>query len=162
MKFSLTTAAVAIAALAGSVVGAEVHTVIFTNICGAKFGTPKLVQNGVMLSNGEPHTVVGPLISAIAYLQTGTCGLNGENCALIETTLENLSDGGNSGSLTDINVRPPHAFNVATSFKYFNGCDGEGAFCSGPNCDPAPVSCQEDNVNLNITFCVEAVPTLST
>ena len=47
----------------------------------------------------------------------GECGFNGENCTLIETTLENLSDGNNAGSLTDINVRPPHKLNFVASFK---------------------------------------------
>ena len=47
----------------------------------------------------------------------GECGFNGENCTLIETTLENLSDGHNAGSLTDINVRPPHKLNFVASFK---------------------------------------------
>ena len=47
----------------------------------------------------------------------GECGFNGENCTLIETTLENLSDGNNAGSLTDLNVRPPHKLNFVASFK---------------------------------------------
>ena len=46
----------------------------------------------------------------------GECGFNGEDCTLIETTLENLAPG-NSGSLTDINVQPPHALNFVASFK---------------------------------------------
>ena len=90
--------------------------------------------------------------------------------------LENLSDGNNSGSQTDITVQPPHKLNVAVRFKsvsspfhisiyirshdglahaasarsYFNGCDGQGASCNVPNCTPAPVSCQVDNVSVSL------------
>ncbi|PIL32313.1 hypothetical protein GSI_05559 [Ganoderma sinense ZZ0214-1] len=178
MQFSLTTALVVLAAIVGAVVGAEMHTVRFNNICGV--GTPMLIQGEDVLSHGEPYTADGPLNSTIAqvggatpdnsaherhYRPTdvticpGECGFNGENCTLIETALENLSpDGSNSGSLTDINVRSPHKFNVAASFSYVGGCEGDGAFCNGPNCNPAPVSCEVDNVNLTITFCVKPVP----
>ena len=33
--------------------------------------------------------------------------------------------------------------------RYFNGCDGQGANCQGPNCRAAkePVGCQEDDVS---------------
>ena len=39
--------------------------------------------------------------------------------------------------------------------SYFNGCDGEGAFCGGPSCNPAPVSCQEDNVSISLVRVVQ-------
>lgn len=49
--------------------------------------------------------------------QLGECLLNGENCTLVETALENLSDSGSVGSLTDITLQPPHKFNVAVSAR---------------------------------------------
>ncbi|KAI5115886.1 hypothetical protein M0805_001980 [Coniferiporia weirii] len=63
---------------------AESYTISFLNDCG--FGTPTLVQNGIVLSTGEAVTVNGPT-TAIAYLQTGSCGLNGEGCTVVEITL---------------------------------------------------------------------------
>ncbi|KAI5118440.1 hypothetical protein M0805_009718 [Coniferiporia weirii] len=138
---------------------AESHEVIFTNNCG--FGTPMLIQGPNVLSTGGSVIIDGALISAIAYLQTGSCGFNGEGCTLIETTLVNPTSPG-SGSSTDISLIPPHAFSVTSGFGYFGGCDGAGADCTNPNCPTAfftpgetnvQVACQADNVNLAITFC---------
>jgi len=141
------------------IVNAESHTVHFTNNC--KFGTPTLVQNGIILSTGGDFVSGGPFRSAIAYLQTGSCGLNGEGCTLVETTLVNPTPPG-SGSSTDISLIPPHTFSVTSGFGYFNGCDGKGADCTNANCNTAfhqpndtnvQVPCQTDNVDLAITFC---------
>ncbi|PIL32317.1 hypothetical protein GSI_05563 [Ganoderma sinense ZZ0214-1] len=149
MQFSLSTAFVALAGLVSAVVG-ETHTVHFDNRCG--HGTPKLVQGGKVLSSGEDFTIHGPLVSAIAYLQTGDCGLNGENCTLIQTTLQN----GGSGSDTDISLVSPHKFSVTSGFGYYGGCDGAGADCKDQECPEQyhPVPCSADNVNLAITFCL--------
>ncbi|KAJ7617088.1 glycopeptide [Roridomyces roridus] len=145
---------VTLLAFALSTVRAETHTVHFTNNCG--FGTPTLIQGPNVLSTGGDFTINGPLISAIAYLQTGGCGFNGENCVLVETTLEN------GFSSTDLSLIPPHAFQVTTGFGYFNGCNGAGADCQEPNCPAAfespdqtfkQVGCPAANVNLAITFC---------
>ncbi|THU80001.1 glycopeptide [Dendrothele bispora CBS 962.96] len=124
---------------------AETHTVIFDNRCG--FGTPTLISGPNILGIGNgPFTFNGPLISAIAYLQTGGCGFNGEGCTLIETTLINPSPS-SGGSDTDISLIPPHSFSVTSGFGYFNGCDGAGADSS------LQASCEVNNVNLAITFC---------
>ncbi|KAH8113589.1 glycopeptide [Phellopilus nigrolimitatus] len=138
---------------------AETHTVHFTNNCG--FGTPTLIQGANVLSTGADYVSNGPLISAIAYLQTGNCGFNGEQCTLIETTLVNPTTPG-SGSSTDISLIPPHAFSVTSGFGYYGGCDGAGADCTSADCTTAfhvstdtgvQVACQVDNCNLAITFC---------
>ncbi|KAF9443013.1 hypothetical protein P691DRAFT_764680 [Macrolepiota fuliginosa MF-IS2] len=153
----LTFAAAALAAL--STVNAESHTINFDNKCGS--GTPTLVQGGKILSTGKPFTSNGPLTSAIAYLQTGSCGLNGEGCTLIETTLVNPTSPG-SGSSSDISLIPPHTFSVTSGFHYTNGCDGAGADCTKPDCPTAfhvstdtdkQVACQTNDVDLTITFC---------
>ncbi|KAM5544738.1 hypothetical protein V8D89_001636 [Ganoderma adspersum] len=158
MQLSLATATVVLAALVGTVVG-ESHTVHFDNRCG--FGTPTLIQGPNVLSTGSDFTSNGALISAIAYLQTGNCGFNGEGCTLIETTLRNPTSPG-SGSSTDISLIPPHSFSVTSGFGYFNGCDGAGADCNNASCNTAfhqpndtfvQVACQVDNVDLAITFC---------
>ncbi|KAJ7868691.1 Glp-like protein [Mycena leptocephala] len=168
MPASFTSIVVAAAAIGG--VYAESHTVHFTNLCG--FGTPTLIQGPNVLSRGGgrqahegPHfndkgrtdfTINGPLIGAIAYLQTGGCGFNGEGCTLVETTLR---DGFSS---TDLSLIPPHSFSVTSGFGYFNGCNGAGADCTGPNCPAAfespdqtfkQVGCSAAGVNLAITFC---------
>ncbi|KAJ3484699.1 hypothetical protein NLI96_g5444 [Meripilus lineatus] len=140
-------------------VRAEQHIVRFQNKCG--HGTPQLIQGPNVLSTGRDYVSNGPLTSAIAYLQTGNCGFNGENCALVELTLKNPSQPG-SGSSSDISLIAPHAYNVETGFSYFGGCDGTGATCSSPQCKTAfhkpddthvQVACQSTNVNLLITFC---------
>ncbi|KAJ7904169.1 Glp-like protein [Mycena leptocephala] len=129
MPASFTSIVVAAAAIGG--VYAESHTVHFTNLCG--FGTPTLIQGPNVLSRGgrTDFTINGPLIGAIAYLQTGGCGFNGEGCTLVETTLR---DGFSS---TDLSLIPPHSFSVTSGFGYFNGCNGAGADCTGPNCPAA-------------------------
>nr|VWO99939.1 Cyclopropane-fatty-acyl-phospholipid syntahse (Cyclopropane-fatty-acyl-phospholipid_synthase) [Ganoderma boninense] len=161
MQFSLVTAALALAALTDMVAG-ESHIIQFNNRCG--FGTPTLIQGSTVLSTGANFTSSGPLIAAIAYLQTGSCGFNGEGCTLIETTLMNPVGPPGLGSGADINLIPPHTFSVALGFAYFDGCDGVGAYCNDPACPAAAhsandsflqVQCQEDNVNLAITFCEE-------
>ncbi|KAI0027321.1 glycopeptide [Vararia minispora EC-137] len=142
-------------------VNAETHTTItLDNRCG--YGTPMLIgQGGAVLSTGGPYTSNGPLIGAIAYLQTGGCGFNGENCLLLETTLRNPPCAG-CGSSTDLSLISPHAFQVTTGFGYYNGCDGAGADCTNANCGTAfhqpsdtfvQVACQANDVNLAITFC---------
>ncbi|KAM5544735.1 hypothetical protein V8D89_001633 [Ganoderma adspersum] len=154
MQLALSTAVVTLAALVGTVVG-ETHTVHFENDCG--FGTPMLIQGNNVLSNGKDFVSDGALVSAIAYLQNGDCGFNGENCTLLQTTLLNFVPGENSGSLTDISLIPPHEFSVPTGFHYFGVCDGLGSNCdSAEDCSETAVSCQEDNVNLAITFCDSA------
>lgn len=138
---------------------AETHIVRFDNRCGR--GSPRLIQTGNVLSSGEDFISAGPLSSAIAYLQTGDCNLNGEGCTLVETTLNNPTCPG-CGSSTDISLIPPHAYSVPVTFSYFGGCDGQGATCSSATCNTAffvpddnqvQVACQENNVNLLITFC---------
>ncbi|KAM5544758.1 hypothetical protein V8D89_001656 [Ganoderma adspersum] len=159
MKFTLSTSVVTLAALVGSVVG-ETHTVHFDNRCG--FGTPMLIQGPNVLSTGAPYTSDGPLVSAIAYLQTGQCSFNGEGCTLVETTLVNPTSAPGSGSSTDISLIPPHVFSVTAGFGYYGGCDGTGTDCNNADCTTAfhvdsdthvQVACQADNVNLAITFC---------
>ncbi|EGO00675.1 hypothetical protein SERLA73DRAFT_133651 [Serpula lacrymans var. lacrymans S7.3] len=147
----------AAAALAG-VQAQESHTVTFNNQC--KKGTPTLVQGGKILSTGQPYKSNGPLVSAIAYLQTGPCGLNGESCTLIETTLQNPTTPG-SGSSSDISLIVPHTFSVTSGFQYNNGCTGK-ADCNNANCPEAfhqpndttvQVACQAPNAGLVINFC---------
>ncbi|KAJ6562183.1 hypothetical protein B0H19DRAFT_944288 [Mycena capillaripes] len=139
-----------IVAAAISSVSAESHTVHFTNLCG--FGSPTLIQGpNVLSTGGQIHvdfTINGPLISAIAYLQTGGCGFNGEGCVLVETTLK---DGASS---TDLSLIPPHAFSVTTGFGYFNGCNGAGADCEHmPNC---PAAFESSNQTFKQVACTAA------
>ncbi|CAK5270791.1 unnamed protein product, partial [Mycena citricolor] len=122
-------ASLAIMAAAVTTVSAEQHTINLVNNCG--FGTPTLILNGGIVSTGGSWTHGGPINGAIAYLQTGGCGFNGENCLMVETTLA----GGFSS--TDLTLIPPHAFSVTTGFGYWGGCDGAGADCTGPSCGTA-------------------------
>ncbi|KAJ7639969.1 hypothetical protein DFH06DRAFT_1053038 [Mycena polygramma] len=159
MFFPTKSALFALAAVAVSSVHAESHTVIFSNNCG--FGTPTLIQGANVLSTGGAYTSNGPLTAAIAYLQTGSCGFNGDGCTMVETTLVNPTSPG-AGSSTDLTLIPPHAFSVTTGFGYYNGCDGAGADCTSGSCSTAfhvstdnqvQVQCETNDVNLVITFC---------
>ncbi|THU90170.1 hypothetical protein K435DRAFT_968798 [Dendrothele bispora CBS 962.96] len=116
---------------------AETHTITFVNDCGR--GTPTLVQGSNILSTGGNFVTNGPLINAVAYLQTGNCGLNGEGCETVEITLQN------GGSTVDISSRSVTTF---IGFRYFNGCDGVGSSSPGQ-----AVTCPADNVGLHVTFC---------
>ncbi|EMD37829.1 hypothetical protein CERSUDRAFT_114477 [Gelatoporia subvermispora B] len=160
MSLTLVTAFAAVLfATAG--VNAETHTVRFNNQCG--HGTPQLILNGAVVSTGQDYTSNAP-ISGIAYLQTGDCGFNGEECTMVEMTLINPTTPG-GGSSTDITLIAPHAFSVQTSFSYFNGCDNTGANCASSTCDTAffqpndnqvQVQCETNNVDLLISFCSDA------
>nr|GAT53083.1 predicted protein [Mycena chlorophos] len=173
-------AALTLFAFAFASVRGESHTITFTNKCalfplgldssifklsrlsGAALElSPTLIQNGNVLSTGGAYTTNGPISAAIAYLQTGSCGFNGEDCTLLEVTLQNPTSPG-SGSSVDLSLIPPHAFSVTSGFGYYNGCDGTGADCSSADCPTAfhssgdttvQVACQDDNVDLAITFC---------
>ncbi|KAJ7785012.1 glycopeptide [Mycena maculata] len=157
--FSLLTSFAVLTVFVGNAAAQETHTVHFTNLCG--FGTPTLIQGPNVLSTGEvtpptDYTSSGPLLGAIAYLQYGVCGFNGEGCTLIETSLNN------GFSSSDISLIPPHSFSVTSGFGYYNGCDGAGADCTDPSCpdamtDPSQtykqVGCPAGNVDIAITFC---------
>ncbi|KAF8877001.1 glycopeptide [Mucidula mucida] len=144
-----------------ALVAGESHTIHFDNRCG--FGTPTLIsQSGAVLSTGGDYTSNGAIIGAIAYLQTGNCGFNGDRCTLVETTLKNPTSPG-AGSSTDISLIAPHTFSVTSGFGYYNGCDGAGADCNNVNCATAfhtptdtwvQVACQTNDVDLAITFCL--------
>ncbi|KAG8690223.1 hypothetical protein FRC08_010598 [Ceratobasidium sp. 394] len=153
---------VTVAFVAALGVAAERHVVHFDNRCGR--GTPTLVQGGRILSTGGDYVSNGPLVAAIAYLQTGNCLLNGENCSTLETTLKNPTCPG-CGSSTDVSLIPPHKFSVTTGFGYYGGCDGVGNNCKSASCCPngafctptdyqSQRQCQANDVNLAITFCL--------
>ncbi|KAJ6461424.1 hypothetical protein C8R45DRAFT_1108656 [Mycena sanguinolenta] len=173
MFSSIKAATLAVIAVAASKALAESHTITFENKCG--FGTPTLIsEGGAVLSTGAPYTS-GPLIGAIAYLQTvrtpittglrgrvrGSCGLYGQNCTVVEITLMNPTTPG-TGSICDISLIPPHAFSLTTGFDYLGACSGAGADCTNPYCTTAfkeptdhseAVACQADDANLVVLFC---------
>ncbi|GJE97616.1 glycopeptide [Phanerochaete sordida] len=136
-------------------------TVQFNNKCG--HGTPLLLENGKTLSTGEPVNVSsgGVTTSTIAFLQTGHCGDNGENCTVVETTEHTAAIIGPT-ILSDISVAPPHKFSVPAGFQYHGGgqfCDGLHADCASASCPAAEANCQiieldpHPPVTLEITFC---------
>jgi len=165
MSTTFVSAALAAVLFATASVRAETHIIRFDNQCG--YGTPQLIQGGNVLSTGEDYTSNGPFESAIAYLQTGACGFNGEDCTLLEMTIGNPVVAG-GGSSTDISLITPHAYSVQSSFAYFGGtggCDYTGANCASATCPQAffysdetqvQVACQEDDINLLIAFCADA------
>ncbi|KAK1225447.1 hypothetical protein PQX77_011617 [Marasmius sp. AFHP31] len=161
MQFSsLFTTLAVLAAATGTVMG-ESHTVKFNNKCGK--GTPKLIQAGKTLSSGGTYKHNGAFTAAIAYLQTGPCLLNGENCMTVEMTLKDPNPG-QPEKLTASSFSPSsHKFNVPIGFKYTNGCSN-GATCRSASCPKtdafhkfddyeAQRACQAKDVGLEITFC---------
>ncbi|KAI0812787.1 hypothetical protein BC629DRAFT_1589506 [Irpex lacteus] len=146
-----------------SVASAETHTITFDNKCGR--GTPTLLVGGKVVSTGQPFTSSGT-ISGIAYLQTGECLYNGENCSILEFTLTNPAPGCiGCGSSADISLIAPHKFNVVSGYSFYNGCDGQGHICTTATCKDAffkpddnqvQTGCQTDNVNLRLSFCEDS------
>ncbi|KAJ8090702.1 hypothetical protein PM082_018266 [Marasmius tenuissimus] len=113
---SVFTTLAVLAAAAGTVMG-ERHTVNMINRCGR--GTPQLIRGPKVLSTGGSYTENNPLTSAIAYLQTGQCLFNGENCMTAELTLKNANPSQpGSGSSVNLSLIPIHAFNVPIALKY--------------------------------------------
>ncbi|KAH9830058.1 glycopeptide [Rhodofomes roseus] len=156
MFSKLLNAALFTAAIAFVRVHAETHTVSFVNKCVD--GTPWLWgPNGALYtSTGASITFDGEAPGLISYLQTGSCGNNGEGCTLIEASLIN------GASSADISLIPPHEFSVTSGFGYYGGCEPAGADCTYAQCPDAfhtsgmtgvQVDCIADNVDLSITFC---------
>ncbi|KAF7325173.1 hypothetical protein MKEN_00561200 [Mycena kentingensis (nom. inval.)] len=147
--------------LAARTAFAETHTITFVNNCGAG-SIPQLIHGDSVLSTGQPYTVQGKFPNARAYLQQGTkCLFNGENCTVVEITLQNATPGVGDGSSVNLSLIPPLAYNVKTSFRYTKGCSS-GATCGDPNCNTAfhistdtftQVACQEPDNSIEITFC---------
>ncbi|KAJ4487368.1 hypothetical protein C8J55DRAFT_327818 [Lentinula edodes] len=140
-------------------VNAETHIVKFDNQCG--YGTPQLIQVSLRLSSGL--YTQSRCRDCRSYLQTGGCGFNGEYCGIVEMTLDNPTVSG-SGASADISYIPPLAYSVPYKFEFYGGCDGEGASyvgnssaCSEAFYEPdqtyVQVACQNDDVNILITFC---------
>jgi len=157
INMQFTNAIIAAITLFAMGAAAETHTITFNNKCGS--GTPTLVQNGKILSTGNPYTANGQFNSFIAYLQTGSCGLNGEQCTLVEGSLQNTGF-----SSADISLVPPHKFSKTSGFVYTGGdgsCNGKGEDCKSGGCpgaftnatNGAIIQCSADNIGLEITFC---------
>lgn len=53
---------------------------------------------------------------SFSYLQTGECGFNGEQCTLVELTLQNPTAPG-SGSSADISLIPRYVFFLSVAIK---------------------------------------------
>ncbi|KAF7973264.1 hypothetical protein HWV62_15695 [Athelia sp. TMB] len=110
------------------------HTAVFAadlvpdsvvNNCG--YGTP--MMNGPstgLISIPGGYSTGGDMTGWIVYLQTGSCGANGENCLILEGTL----NGGYSS--VDISRISPHGFNAPLGFSYTNGAGGKE--CASADC----------------------------
>ncbi|KAL0569587.1 hypothetical protein V5O48_012375 [Marasmius crinis-equi] len=150
-----------LAAAAGTAM-AERHTITMNNHCGR--GTPTLIRGGKVVATGTT-TVDGVFDAAIAYLQTGNCLFNGENCMTVEITLKNPNPAApGSGSSVNLSLIPPHAFNVPISFHYASSGCSAGNSCNNANCPPSQAfhvptdtgsqrACQGNDANLVIDFC---------
>ncbi|KAJ3012317.1 hypothetical protein HKX48_006344 [Thoreauomyces humboldtii] len=160
--FAFKTVVLAVAAMAATA-SAEQHRITFTNRCGS--GTPTIVQGNNVWTGDQ--TFDGPFSSWIAYLQTWDhrCGYNGENCVVVEGTLQDPNNGPGSGSSVDVSLIAPHAFTNNIGFGFYGGdntCNGLGNDCPDANCGPqhafykpddyaCQVGCQARDVNLAIT-----------
>ncbi|KAN0101273.1 hypothetical protein V8E55_001257 [Tylopilus felleus] len=142
-RFLAPVAVTFVLALRANADSAETHTIKFIN--KSVISSPSLMYNGQDVLNGSDTYTSTGTYSGIAFSsRLGPCNTNGENCVLLETTLINPTCAG-CGSSTDISLIPPHAYNVETSFAYYNGCDGQGQTCSGPNCTSSAFFASNDN-----------------
>ncbi|KZP26462.1 hypothetical protein FIBSPDRAFT_887252 [Athelia psychrophila] len=152
--FSRTFAIATFAALAGIVSAG--HSVGVVNNCG--YGTP--MMNGPstgLISVPGGYSSGGDITGWIMFLQTGQCGNNGENCVIVEGT---LNDGYSS---VDISLISPHEINVPTGFSYTDGAGGK--YCASGNCPcnsaafcqptdyGALVNTADPNASITVTYC---------
>ncbi|KZV68928.1 hypothetical protein PENSPDRAFT_502878 [Peniophora sp. CONT] len=137
----------------------ESHTVSFINNCG--FGTPVLLVDEVVVSNGSDYSSDMSIIKGVAYLDQDGCASGGsESCMEIEINLSNSSP-----SFVDILLIPPQVYRSAACVTYSDGCDGASLTCTGPDCSEAIISeddpsgsgavlvCEDSDANVIITFC---------
>ncbi|KIM79149.1 hypothetical protein PILCRDRAFT_823728 [Piloderma croceum F 1598] len=135
------------------------HSISVNNQCG--YGTPTL---SAPFTNGQPTNIAGGYSSSgdltgfIIYLQNGNqCGANGENCLILEGTLNN------GYSSVDISKIPPHSFNSPLAFSYTNGAGGRSCNSASCQCDyaafcktddyGAQVGSPDPNASITVTFC---------
>ncbi|KAJ7262192.1 hypothetical protein B0H12DRAFT_1104707 [Mycena haematopus] len=158
MALTLLSAGLLLLACATSAAHAESHTVKFDN------SRPQLIKGGVVLTSTS-YTSTGDLDAAIASVSSnlsGDCLFNGENCTLLELTMTNpVSVGGGSISLNSA------VYLILTRLRFYGGCDGIGTTCNSQSCTTAfrhpddtwvQIACQENNVNLLISFCPDGPP----
>ncbi|TFK44004.1 hypothetical protein BDQ12DRAFT_717201 [Crucibulum laeve] len=103
---------------------AEQHGVTFDNQCGS--GRPIITEGGSVISDGSStYTNSSSLWAGRAFLQTGSCGSNGEGCTVVEMTLINPT------STVDISLIPPFELSVSANqllveqqhLQYYGGID---------------------------------------
>ncbi|GJE94381.1 hypothetical protein PsYK624_105500 [Phanerochaete sordida] len=121
----------ACAALSGA--RAESHHIHFVDKCGG--GTSS--SGATLESSGHDYTSSGPLLRAIAYLQTGSCGATGSGCNVVEMNLQNPS------SSIDVVSGGIDASTISVAWQ---GCSG--AYCNAEVC-----ICPSNNAGVEITFC---------
>ncbi|KAJ7590425.1 hypothetical protein C8J56DRAFT_592308 [Mycena floridula] len=133
------------------------HSVVMQNSCGT--GVPTLDKVPSLVLNTRTSMYTNETIKAVAFLNTGVCGPNGEHCTVVDIELGTRSDG---SSTALISLVPPNRFTVPVSFVYFNGCDGASQTCRTAGCPNAGnvdfarqgiVQCAAPEASLSIIFC---------
>ncbi|KAM5543273.1 hypothetical protein V8D89_003147 [Ganoderma adspersum] len=155
MQFTLSTAVVALAVLIGTAAG-ETHTVHLQNNCCSGTNQPTLIVGDPSQgpSTNADFVFNGPLTDTVAFLQTGFCSPNGENCTVVQLALVNGDESGAQSS-ANVDLSFSRVFSIPTGFSFSNGCDGSGANCSDKECPAVNVvvGCRVNDVDLTITFC---------
>ncbi|KAJ7638148.1 hypothetical protein B0H17DRAFT_1216809 [Mycena rosella] len=124
-------------------------------------------------SYSSDFTINGPLLGAIAYLQTGENILDIIEMMTSRQPAKVVADSmakaapwskpalcNNGFSSAELSLIPSHSFFVTIGFGFFDGCDGAGADCTFPRCEPEftdpsqtfkQVGCGAANVNLAVS-----------
>ncbi|KAK7060740.1 hypothetical protein VNI00_000472 [Paramarasmius palmivorus] len=168
MKFSVIVSTLALAATAW----AESHNVNLVNKCGS--------GKAVFLYQGHPTprgsgTIQGQVLGGVAWvdgLSGHNCLSSGVNCGIVEFSLTNPSNAGNTQNAADYSLlNGPglgnHQFTYKMNFAFTGSCTKKapgqctgnsasacpGAYLGSNTTGGKPVQCVADNTGITITFC---------
>jgi len=150
----------------------EHHNVQFTNNC--KSGKPVFLYQNHANPRGS-GTIQGQLPGGVAWVDgfdKANCQSSGVNCGIVEFTLTNPNDGGNTQNSADYSLLTGpglgnHKFTYDMDFAFTGSCTKKapgkctgnskencpGAFLGNQTTGGAPVQCTSENAGIHITFC---------
>jgi len=154
--------AAAALALASSVIAApadtpDVHTITFNNNCG--YGNPVWNTPSNATKNGAGNAWAA-VVSGVAWLDVDGCGPHGENCAVVEFTLDNPS----GAATADISLVGTHAnYSEEISIQIYGNQCYDILTCDSADCKDAIhdssassplIRCTDQfNAGLTVDFC---------
>ncbi|KAK7060720.1 hypothetical protein VNI00_000451 [Paramarasmius palmivorus] len=140
MKFSLVASTLALAATAL----AESHNVKLVNNCGS--GKPVFLYQGNPTPRGS-GTINGQVLGGIAWVDGfsgANCQSSGVNCGIVEFSLTNPSNSGNTQNAADYSLLTGdglgnHQFTYKMNFEFTGSCTKKAPGpCTGNSADKCP------------------------